>query len=353
MTKGVSVVRSRILVIGLLSATLAAAGAQVVDAAIPAPLGTGLGGEVFNGDVFTTNKHCDLKETSTFDFTSEGVATGVYPGTYSESGTLGVGPQNLLGEPLGIRRGFSAGTVLSLDATFTIDSPLAQVSGHKTIITVVPENVAACAILDTYDFGGVPPTMGLGVCTNVDYEDAYLPLIDYDATIVTPTATYSDSGAAVARFEQLAAFCPALQGPNGEGGEVGPGGVFEEAFFLSNPADTPGRATGGGMIPGAGGQSTVTFGFNAMSTGATFKGNCTVVDHALGKQVKCLDVTSYVQSGNHGTFRGNGTVNGTPTGYRIDVIDNGEPGFGDTFLIATASGYSAGGILTGGNVQVS
>lgn len=325
-------------------AALAGTAARIVRAATPAPAGAGLGGELFNSvDVSTSNKSCDLNGTSTFDFMTHGVATGAYPGTYTEFGTLTVGPQDQVGEPLGIRRGFSAGTVLSFAATFTIDSPLAQVSGHKSIVAVVPENVAACAIQDTHDFG-----LLYGVCSNVDYQDVYLPLIDYDATIVTPTATYSDSGQAVARFEQFTAFCPAL----GEGGFIGPGGVFQEAFFASGPADTPGRATGGGMIAGAGGEASVTFGFNALSTGVTFKGNCSVVDHALGMRVKCLDVTSYVQSGTHGTFRGNAEVNGTPTGYRIDVTDNGEAGSSDTFAIVTDGGYTAGGILDGGNVQV-
>jgi hypothetical protein len=327
-----------------LIATLAGTAGRIVHAATPAPAGTGLGGELFNSvDVSTSNKSCDLNGTSSFDFTTHGVATGAYPGTYTEAGSLAVGPQDQVGEPLGIRRGFSAGTVLSFDATFTIDSPLAQVSGHKTMVTVVPENVAACAIVDTHDFG-----LLYGICTNVDYQDVYLPLIEYDATIVTPTATYSDSGGAVARFEQFRAFCPALGGS----GFIGPGGVFEEAFYASGPIDTAGRATGGGMIRGAGGSSSVTFGFNALSTGLTFKGNCSVVDGVLATKIKCLDVTSYVQSGNHGTFRGNAEVNGTPTGYRIDVTDNGEPGSGDTFAIATDGGYSAGGILSGGNVQV-
>ena len=325
-------------------AALGGTAARIVHAATPAPAGAGLGGELFNGvDVSTSNKTCDLNGTSTFDFTTHGVATGAYPGTYTESGTLTVAPQDRVGEPLGIRRGFSAGTVLTFSATFTIDSPLAQVSGHKTIAAVVPENVAACAIVDTHDFG-----LLYGVCSNVDYQDVFLPLIDYDATIVTPTATYSDSGQAVARFEQFTAFCPAL----GEGGFIGPGGVFEEAFFGSGPADTPGRATGGGMIAGAGGESSVTFGFNAISTGVTFKGNCSVVDRALRTKVRCLDVTSYVESGNRGTFRGNAVINGAPTRYQIDVTDNGEAGSGDTFVIATDSGYKAGGFLNGGNVQV-
>lgn len=332
----------RFVVILFVAAALT--GAQVVHAATPAPPSARLGGEIFNGDVFTTNKACDLNGTSSFDFTSQGLATGVYTGSYAESGRLTIGPQDRVGEPLGIRRGFNAGTVLTLDITFTIDSPLAQVSGHKTIVTVMPERVAACAIQDTHDFGVL-----YGVCTSVDYQDVFLPLLDYEATIVTPTATYSDSGGAVARFEQFTAFCPAL----GPGGFIGPGGVFQEAFYGSGPADTPGRATGGGTIAGASGDSRVTFGFNASSTGTAFKGNCSVVDHALGTRVKCLDVASYFQSGNHVTFRGNAEVDGTRTAYRIDVTDNGEPGSGDTFVIATDSGYSAGGILTGGNIQVS
>jgi hypothetical protein len=344
MDKRSQPVSRRQLAAAFLTVLVAMTAARVGHAATPAPSGARLGGEIFNGiDLSTSNKSCDLNGTSTFDFTTQGVATGVYAGTYTESGTLTVGPQDRVGEPLGIRRGFSAGTVLTFAATFTIDSPLAQVSGHKSIVTVAPENVAACAIQDTHDFG-----LLYEVCSNVDYQDVFLPLIDYDATIVTPSATYSDAGHAVARFEQFTAFCPAL----GEGGFIGPGGVFQEAFFGSGPADTPGRATGGGMIAGAGGESRVTFGFNALSNGVTFKGNCSVVDHALGMQVKCLDVTSYVQSGSHGTFRGNAEVNGAPTGYRIDVTDNGEPGSGDTFVITTDGGYSAGGILNGGNVQI-
>jgi hypothetical protein len=45
-------------------------------------------------------------------------------------------------------------------------------------------------------------------------------------------------------------------------------------------------------------------------------------------------------------------VNGATTSYRIDVNDLAESGAGsDTFSI-TAGGYSAGGTLTQGNVQV-
>jgi hypothetical protein len=46
-------------------------------------------------------------------------------------------------------------------------------------------------------------------------------------------------------------------------------------------------------------------------------------------------------------------VNGTATTYRIDVDDLDESGVGkDTFTIQTGSGYTVGGTLTNGNVQV-
>jgi hypothetical protein len=69
--------------------------------------------------------------------------------------------------------------------------------------------------------------------------------------------------------------------------------------------------------------------------------------------IKCLDVTSLIQSGTHATFFGNATVNNVAVTYRIDVDDLAEPGRGqDTFSIQMSSGYAAGGVLTGGNVQV-
>ncbi|MDX6620321.1 MAG: hypothetical protein QOK36_2707 [Gaiellales bacterium] len=60
-----------------------------------------------------------------------------------------------------------------------------------------------------------------------------------------------------------------------------------------------------------------------------------------------------VESGTHATFFGNATVNGVATTCRIDIDDNGEPGRArDTFKIQTASGYTVGGIITNGPIQV-
>lgn len=117
------------------------------------------------------------------------------------------------------------------------------------------------------------------------------------------------------------------------------------------PASTPGQATGGGQIEDADG-GPITFAFTAKSDGG-LKGECTVVDRAAGRMIKCTDVTAYVQSGNHATFYGVATDNGVETIYVIDVVDNDESGRdADTFSILTASGYSASGILVAGNIQV-
>lgn len=129
-----------------------------------------------------------------------------------------------------------------------------------------------------------------------------------------------------------------------------PCGEATKSWLL--PATQPGQVTGGGQVPGAA-TGDVAFGFNAKSDQNGTNGNCTVVDPATDTQVKCLNVTVLTRSGTHATLFGNATVNGVATTYRIDVDDLGEPGAGrDTFTIQTASGFSAGGVLLRGNIQI-
>jgi hypothetical protein len=122
------------------------------------------------------------------------------------------------------------------------------------------------------------------------------------------------------------------------------------------PTSTAGQTTGGGQTWNSVHTDKIAFGYNAQSqNNGTLKGNCEVVDPtpANNVKIKCLDVTTLVQSGTHATFFGNATVNGASTTYRIDVDDFGEPGAGsDTFRIVTGNGYSLGGTLTNGNIQV-
>ena len=95
------------------------------------------------------------------------------------------------------------------------------------------------------------------------------------------------------------------------------------------------------------------FKFNAKSPDGQLKGTCTVTDRAADVRVKCLDVVSFVREGTHATIFGNGTINGMPTAYRLNLDDLDDPGTGiDTLTIITDSGYAAGGVLENGNVKI-
>jgi YVTN family beta-propeller protein len=130
-----------------------------------------------------------------------------------------------------------------------------------------------------------------------------------------------------------------------------PCGAATKAWVL--PTTTAGQATGGGQILNASGNDQIAFGFNAKSDAMGIRGECTLVDPSTRTKVKCLDATTLVRSGAHATFFGNATLNGTSTKYRIDIDDLGEPGRGrDTFKLQVSSGYTVGGTLVSGNIQI-
>jgi hypothetical protein len=127
-----------------------------------------------------------------------------------------------------------------------------------------------------------------------------------------------------------------------------PGATATKAWVL--PTSTTGQASGGGQIQNAAGDK-ISFGFFAKGAGG-LQGSCSVVEQG-GRMIKCSTVTALVLSGNQATIYGNATDNGAATTYVIHAVDNADPGKGaDTFSIQTASGYSASGTLTAGNVQV-
>lgn len=117
------------------------------------------------------------------------------------------------------------------------------------------------------------------------------------------------------------------------------------------PESTPGQASGGGNF--LFGDERIAFGFSVRSGDGGVRGSCSIVDRAADVMVRCADVTSFVVSDNAVTVYGNATVNGVPTGYRMDAVDNASRGRGnDTFSIQTASGYVRFGTLAGGGVRV-
>lgn len=223
--------------------------------------------------------------------------------------------------------GFPLTRVTSLQAYFTIDSDAGQVTGMKRLVVESDQMLGLC-------FNSVPVS---GTFRELLCLCAFG--LSYDATIKTVDGTFGDAGETGLSLNEFQ--------PSPSEGFV-PSDVFNEAFSSSGvfPVSETGHVTGGGQV------DEVVFGFDAKSNGG-LKGNCTVVDQASGTKVKCLDVTSYVQSGDHVTFMGHASVNGATTMYRIDVTDVSEPGEGaDTFTIQTLSGYSAGGTLTQRNIQI-
>ena len=113
---------------------------------------------------------------------------------------------------------------------------------------------------------------------------------------------------------------------------------------------TAGFASGGGWLMAAG-ATKVNFSISATSADGDLAGSCTIV--AGRTKLTCVDATGYVRAPSGAVVvRGHGTIGGELTGYRIVVQDAGEPGRGvDRFEITTDAGFSAAGVIGGGNIQ--
>ncbi len=309
--------RARRVVAGNCLVALAVVAALAGASAAGSQAGGTLTGEFLVGSTGATSYQgevdCNPAGTSTLTATATGPAFGPYPGTFEETATVTVG----------------GGQVLSAQSEFTIFSDDTRIEGTKELLAS-PSGVGACE-----------RTITSTTCTESFFSSS---VVTYTATIIGPTGTSATSGTATL------ATPVTFQGACGAT-EV----VFGQISQLfSGPTGTPrGRATGGGEATRPVTGTAVTFGFNAHSDDKGTKGRCSVVDHATGEHVRCRNVTSYTQTGNHAVFSGDAEIDGVPTTYRIDVMDNGSSGIGqDTFAIETDSGFAAAGVLTAGNVVV-
>ncbi len=305
-----SSVGSVLAVIGILAALAGApaAGSQTAQPLTSEFLLGSTGATSYEGEV-----HCDPAGLSTLTARATGTASGPYPGTFEERVTVTVG----------------GGQVLSVAAEFTIFSGDTRIEGTKELAS--PSGSGRCE-----------RTVTGSTCTEIFVSSA---VVTYTATIVGPTGSSTETGTATL------ATPASFQGPCGST-EVVFGQINE--FFLGPSAPAArGHATGGGQIDRPLTGTPVTFGFNAHSDEKGTKGRCSVLDHATGEHVRCLNVTSYFQSGSNAVFSGDAEVDGVATTYRIEVMDNGSSGIGqDTFAIETDSGFAAAGVLTAGNVTV-
>jgi hypothetical protein len=125
----------------------------------------------------------------------------------------------------------------------------------------------------------------------------------------------------------------------------GQGDACDDAFDSN-----AGKATGGGFVLGGGDKVHVSV--SAKSDEGRLTGTCVVT--AGRTKLRCLDVDGYFQSpsSDRVVIVGDAKVDGEPTRYRIELEDRGEPGRDDQLAIETDSGFTAGGVLAGGNLQV-
>src|SRR5256885_4863490 len=78
--------------------------------------------EMFNGEIEHLQGLCQPGGT-TFDFSASGIATGPYPGTFTETGTFRFGPPT---------PGFLTTTVVAFESSFRVDATFAGGPGEVT-----------------------------------------------------------------------------------------------------------------------------------------------------------------------------------------------------------------------------
>lgn len=113
--------------------------------------------------------------------------------------------------------------------------------------------------------------------------------------------------------------------------------------------------TGGGWIKVGNGKAN--FGFNAgFKPGSSApEVHFNYIDHTTGMHMKATGISTYKVGSTSlsRVFEGTAEINGIGGWtYVIEVADNGEPGRADKLSIRLSNGYSAGGTLAGGNIQL-
>ncbi len=187
-----------------------AVGLAIAIAALAAAPAAAQAPPTLSGEVFTT--HTDFDEptagtcttdpdtgNTSFSMSFTGFAVGPYSGTYTEQIDATIGPA---GAPIPIGpfpdgnpdagsgladQNIGAGQLLTLTATFTIDSPTGDVSGQKVLSAVVPADqthAGVCAELDPSQ----PPGVSGG------YRDVRAFDLTYSATITTTDGQFHDEG---------------------------------------------------------------------------------------------------------------------------------------------------------------
>jgi len=120
-----------------------------------------------------------------------------------------------------------------------------------------------------------------------------------------------------------------------------------------NVVNTVGKTTAGGWIELANKKGTCGFVSEYVEGAPAPTGSLTYQDHDTGMTVKSIDLVAMGIVGNSATIFGTCNIDNQPGHwFRVDVVDNGEPGSSDLFFITLDTGYAQGGVLGGGNVVI-
>jgi hypothetical protein len=149
-----------------------------------------LGGESFEstpalGDQTTFGSFtCNKNGTTVIPFQTSGSAFGPYSGTFTETGTVTIGPQTVAGLDA-----TSSGPILDFQASFTITSvfPTATITGTKHLEPTSPPAANLSAFGHCDPDGSAPPSSAVFAIVSD-------PFVLYDAQINAVTGTRTDSG---------------------------------------------------------------------------------------------------------------------------------------------------------------
>ena len=179
-------------------------------------------------------------------------------------------------------------------------------------------------------------------------------------TSFTPSSQVVPSGS-TANFQETITVTAALPGVTLtctvdfliNGVSAGPAFVQTITVNVGFPPSTEGcKVTQGGWILTSAGDRA-NFGGNAH---VPPKGHENYVDHGTGMHVSSIDILSVVcsEDGTMASIFGTATIDGAGSFvFRIDVVDNGEPGTNDRYRLRLSNGYDSGNqLLQGGNVQI-
>jgi N-acetylneuraminic acid mutarotase len=183
---------------------------------------------------------------------------------------------------------------------------------------------------------------------NGDLEDSLASAELYDPA----TGTWSTTGSLnTSRGGHAATVLP-----NGmvlvAGGWTGFGDLIIASAELYDPGITLAtQVSGRGSIDGQG--DTATFNFRANLTGDRPSGSLTFSDPAAVISITNAKVRTLTFNGNSADLGGKARLgDGTRVTYSVSVTDNSSDGSTDTFTITLSNGYSAGGTLTSGDIQI-